>query len=41
VVLEDGEIVEVGTHQSLLEKNGLYAEMYRRQQEQDRKVHAE
>ncbi|MGN6602106.1 MAG: ABC transporter ATP-binding protein [Ginsengibacter sp.] len=41
VVLEDGEIAEEGTHQSLMEKNGLYAEMYRRQQEQDRKVHAE
>jgi len=39
VLLEDGAIAEQGTHQSLLEKNGLYAEMYRRQQEQDRKMH--
>jgi len=38
VVLQDGAIAEQGTHQALLEKNGLYAEMYRRQQEQDRKM---
>jgi len=38
VVLQDGAIAEQGTHQDLLEKNGLYAEMYRRQQEQDRKM---
>jgi ATP-binding cassette subfamily B protein len=38
IVLEDGAIAEHGTHQSLLEKNGLYAAMYRRQQEQDRKM---
>jgi ATP-binding cassette subfamily B protein len=39
ILLEDGAIAEQGTHQSLLEKNGLYAEMYRRQQEQDKKMH--
>jgi ABC-type multidrug transport system fused ATPase/permease subunit len=39
VVLKDGAIAEQGTHQSLLELNGLYAEMYRQQQEQERKVH--
>jgi ATP-binding cassette subfamily B protein len=39
VVLKDGAIAEQGTHQSLLEVNGLYAEMYRQQQEQERKVH--
>jgi ATP-binding cassette subfamily B protein len=38
VVLEDGAIAEQGTHQSLLEQNGIYAEMYRHQQEQERKV---
>lgn len=36
ILLEDGAIAEEGTHQSLLEKNGLYAEMYRHQQEQER-----
>lgn len=39
ILLEDGAIAEQGTHQSLLEKNGLYAEMYRRQQEQEKKMH--
>lgn len=29
VMLEKGEIVEMGTHQELLEKNGPYAQMYR------------
>ena len=38
IVLDDGAIAEQGTHQSLLDKNGLYAEMYRRQQEQDKKL---
>jgi ATP-binding cassette subfamily B protein len=39
ILLEDGAIAEQGTHQSLLEKKGLYAEMYRRQQEQEKKMH--
>jgi ATP-binding cassette subfamily B protein len=39
ILLEDGAIAEEGTHQSLLERNGLYAEMYRRQQEQEKKMH--
>src|SRR5665213_1894527 len=39
ILLEDGKIVEQGTHQSLLEINGKYAEMYRHQQEQDKQVH--
>jgi len=38
VVLEDGAIAEQGTHQSLLEQNGIYAEMYRHQQEVEKKV---
>jgi ATP-binding cassette subfamily B multidrug efflux pump len=35
IVLDDGKIVEQGTHDSLLQQNGYYAEMYLRQQEQD------
>jgi ATP-binding cassette subfamily B protein len=31
VVLDDGKIVERGTHESLLEKGGYYADLYRRQ----------
>lgn len=36
VVLEDGKIVEIGTHDSLLAQNGYYAELYARQQEQEK-----
>ena len=32
VVLEDGEIVEQGTHRDLLERKGFYAALYARQQ---------
>ena len=39
IVLKDGAIAEKGTHSSLLEMNGLYAEMYRHQQEQEKKMH--
>ena len=35
IVLHDGAIVEEGTHQTLLEKNGYYAELYARQQESE------
>lgn len=31
VVLVDGQIVEVGTHESLLEKDGLYRDLYEKQ----------
>lgn len=37
IVLEDGRIVERGTHSNLLLQNGYYAEMYRKQQEQEAK----
>jgi ATP-binding cassette subfamily B multidrug efflux pump len=35
VVLDDGEIVEQGTHEQLLARNGLYTTLYARQQEQE------
>jgi ATP-binding cassette subfamily B protein len=35
VYLESGKIAEMGTHESLLAKNGLYAELYRLQQTQE------
>ena len=31
VVIDDGQIMELGTHEELLSKNGLYAEMVQRQ----------
>jgi len=34
IVLEKGKIAEQGTHKELLQKKGLYAEMWMRQQEQ-------
>ncbi|MDE3212848.1 MAG: ABC transporter, partial [Bacteroidota bacterium] len=33
IVLSDGAIAEQGTHKELLEKGGLYAEMYYNQQQ--------
>ena len=36
IVLEDGEVVESGTHTELLNKNGYYSQLYYRQQEQER-----
>lgn len=38
IVLDEGKIVEQGTHQQLLDTNGYYAEMYNRQQEQDKQT---
>jgi ATP-binding cassette subfamily B protein len=35
VVIEDGEIVEQGTHTQLLAQNGYYAGLYAKQQEQE------
>lgn len=35
IVMDEGKIVESGTHQQLLEKKGYYAEMYDRQQKQE------
>ena len=35
IYLEDGKIAEMGTHDSLLAKNGLYSELYRVQQTQE------
>ena len=35
IVMDDGRIVEKGTHLQLLGSNGLYAEMYARQQEME------
>jgi ATP-binding cassette subfamily B protein len=31
LVMQDGNLVEQGTHQSLLEQNGVYAGLYRSQ----------
>ena len=36
ILLEDGAIAEEGTHSSLLQQNGLYAEMYRNQQKREK-----
>ena len=33
IVLDNGTIIEIGSHQELINKKGLYAEMWIRQQE--------
>jgi len=38
IVLDDGKIVEQGTHGQLLALNGYYTEMYNRQQEQEKEA---
>jgi ABC-type multidrug transport system fused ATPase/permease subunit len=38
IVLDSGRIVEQGTHQSLLDLDGLYAAMYRREIQQVEEV---
>ena len=35
VVMDDGRIVEAGTHAELLNQKGYYTEIYNRQQQQD------
>ncbi len=37
IVMDDGKIVEKGTHDELMMLNGYYTEMYRQQQEQELK----
>ena len=34
LVLKDGDVIESGTHQELLDKGGFYAELYNSQFEQ-------
>lgn len=36
IVIDDGKIMEQGTHQQLIDANGYYTDMYKRQQEQDK-----
>jgi ABC-type multidrug transport system fused ATPase/permease subunit len=38
VVMKNGEIIEVGSHNELLEKNGLYKEMYQLSQQQEGEI---
>jgi ATP-binding cassette subfamily B protein len=35
VVIEDGEIIETGTHETLIKNNNIYAELYNRQMQQE------
>jgi ATP-binding cassette subfamily B protein len=38
IVIDEGEIAEVGTHESLLEKGGLYADLYEIQKVEDSQI---
>ena len=38
IVLDDGKIVEQGTHRQLLDLNGYYTDMFNRQQEQEKET---
>ena len=38
IVLEEGRIAEQGTHETLLQLNGLYTKMYQRQLEQEEEI---
>lgn len=38
IVLEDGKIMEEGTHESLMEKRGIYFDLYERQQIEERSL---
>jgi ATP-binding cassette subfamily B protein len=35
IVMEEGRIAEAGTHEDLISKGGLYAQMYDQQQKED------
>ncbi|MBS1741443.1 MAG: ABC transporter ATP-binding protein [Bacteroidetes bacterium] len=37
VVMDEGKVMEMGTHESLMAKKGMYADMFARQQEQEKK----
>jgi ATP-binding cassette, subfamily B, multidrug efflux pump len=39
IVMDEGKIIETGTHQQLLASNGYYAYLYEQQQQQDREQH--
>ena len=41
VVLDQGKIVEIGSHQELLDKNGVYANLYHMTYEQEQAAKAE
>jgi len=38
IVLDDGKIIEQGSHEELMQKNGYYALLYNRQQEQEQRA---